>query len=232
MQGILGLEQHVPDAIEAGIVTEEIADKCDIDEYQQHQKIIRVLDGLGHFPAGAEGHESPYIAVRIEQHQRYECQDHRGGQKDGTEYQPVDSLVLGGGNNHSLAVHAHVGTLAQKFIGQVIRPFREQILRAGSSAPDSTYRHVGDDGDNCDYDCQPGYEKEIRPPDLTAEHIETGRGQVNPKYPKGRNQRNDKEGGNWDSTSGQMIFCRRHAVILTVYIQLNEKAGYVIDSYS
>src|SRR5450759_715678 len=44
--------------------------------------------------------------------------------------------------------------------------------------------------------------------------METGRSQVNLKYPKGRYQRNHQERSNLDSTSRQMIFCRRHTYYL------------------
>jgi hypothetical protein len=144
----------VPHAIEAGVVTEEVADKRDVDKYQEHQKIIRVFDGVGYLPAAAESNETPHVSARVVQQQRYECQNHRCGQKDSTEYQPVDSLVLCSGNNHTFAVHTHVGTFAQEFVGQVVRPLREQILRAGPTAPGSTYRHIRDDGSDCDYDRQ------------------------------------------------------------------------------
>src|ERR1039457_599505 len=151
MQGILSLEKHMPDAIKAGIVTKEIADKCNIDKYKEHHKEIWKFNGVGYLLVATEGNESPYVTTRQEKQHRNECQNHRCDQKDCSENQPIDSLVFGSRNNHSFAIHTHVGTLAQKFIGQAICPFREQILRASPSAPDSTYRNIGDDRDCCEY---------------------------------------------------------------------------------
>lgn len=192
MQRLFGNEDALPYPVQADVIAPEIAHHRDVDEDQRHHDHVQRTHETGNLGSRVERDERPDLAGREKEQKRDDTQQQRRGNKAESKDDPVEGLVLGCRDLQPFAVDVHVGALAQQLVGQVVRPFRDRVLRTGPAAPDRAYGHVSDDRSGGNHEPKTEHKKEIPPPQRAVKNRKTRGGQIDPEKSQGRNQRDQE----------------------------------------